>query len=234
MKAVILAGGLGERLRPLTDTTPKPMVDVHGRTLTEHVFDILKRARVTEVYLSIGYMADRIQAHYGDGKRFGMKIHYLVEKERLGTGGWMRLIKRPSEDMLVVNGDNLFDLDLRDVYKLHKKMKADATIALTKVDDVRHYGIVELKGDRIMRFVEKPTPEEAPSNYANSGYYVFSPSAFDFMPAGRDAFMLEKDVFPAIAQKGLLCGFRSDAQWFDTGTHERLRKVNEEWLKRKG
>ncbi|MFH0870279.1 MAG: nucleotidyltransferase family protein [archaeon] len=232
MKAVILAGGIGERLRPLTETIPKVMMNVQGRTLIEHVFDILKRAGITEVYLSIGYMADKIQAYYGDGKKFGMKIHYLVEKERLGTGGWMRLIERPGEDIFVMNGDNLYDLDLREVYRSHRKMKADATIVLTKVGDVRHYGIVELKDDRIMRFVEKPTPEEAPSDYANSGYYVFSPSVFDFMPADKDAFMLEKDLFPAIAQKGLLCGFRSSAQWFDTGTHEQLRKVNDEWLKR--
>jgi len=232
MKAVILAGGFGERLRPLTDTTPKAMVDVQGRTLTEHVFDILKRAGITEVYLSIGYMADKIRAYYGDGKKFGMKIHYLVEKERLGTGGWMRLIEMPDEDMFVINGDNLFDIDLREVYNFHKKMKADATIALTKVDDVRHYGIVELKGDRILRWVEKPKPEEAPSNYANSGYYLFSPRVFDFIPEGRNKFMLEYDVMPVLAQKGRVYGFQSEAQWFDTRSVEMLKRINEEWLKK--
>jgi NDP-sugar pyrophosphorylase family protein len=233
--AVILAGGLGTRLRPVTYEIPKPLIPVQGRTLTEHVLDIFKENGIKTVYLSIGYMSDKIIAYFGDGKKFGLKIKYLVEKKALGTGGWMNLVKKEdpdfSEDFIVVNGDNLFDVDFNEMFRKHKDNDAAITIALTTVDDPSQYGVAKLEGEKIVEFVEKPKKEEAPSNYINGGYYIFSPAVFRLMP-NKEEFMLEKDLFPKVAKKGELYAFKSDSQWFDTGTFERWERVIKEWRKR--
>jgi NDP-sugar pyrophosphorylase family protein len=205
---------------------------VQGRTLTEQVLDILKEHGVRNVILSLGYKAEQVQKHFGDGARFGVRITYIVETEPLGTGGWMHLIEMPKEDFIVVNGDNLFDVDFHAMLALHKKTQALATVALTAVEDVEHYGAVEMRGDSILRFVEKPPRDKAPSNRVNSGYYIFSPEIFKELPAERK-FMLERDLFPKLALQGKLAGFKSDAQWFDTGTFDRWEKVIKEWRKQR-
>jgi mannose-1-phosphate guanylyltransferase len=230
MKAVILAGGLGTRLRPVTYEIPKPLIPIRGKTLTEHNIDCLKDAGVDEIYLAIGYMAEKIQKHFGDGRGFGLTIHYIIEKEQLGTGGWMHLIPRIEDDFFVVNGDNLLNMDLNELMKFHRTHNAAATIALTKVEDVRAFGIARLDGEKIIGFVEKPKPEDAPSNYANSGFYVFSPKVFNHIPKA-EKFMLEMDLFPMLARDGQLYGLKTDCQWFDTGTFERWEKVIMEWKK---
>ncbi len=231
MKAVILAGGLGTRLRPLTLEIPKPLIPVQGRTLTEHVMDLLKEAGVTEVYLAIGYLKEQIKDYFGNGKKFGLKIMYIEEDVPLGTAGWMKRIPKIKGDFFVINGDNLFDISLSELMEFHKKNKGLVTIALTEVDDVTHYGIVELKDNKILRFVEKPLPKDAPSNLANSGYYILNEKVFDMLPKIRTKFMFEKDIFPKIAKKRQLFGFPSKASWFDTGTFERWDDVIKHWRK---
>lgn len=230
MKAVILAGGLGTRLRPLTDKIPKALLTVKGKTITEHVFDILKRININEAILSIGYKAEQIKEYFGDGSKFGLKISYIVEKEPLGTAGWMNLVNKKDfkATFAVVNGDNLFDLDLKAMLEFHKENNAFVTIALTKVDDPSHFGVVELKKNKIIRFVEKPKKEAAPSNLISSGYYLFEQDVFDFLHDERKI-MLEKDIFPVIAKEGRLFGFADKGQWFDTGDLERYEKVKREW-----
>jgi mannose-1-phosphate guanylyltransferase len=227
VKAVILAGGLGTRLRPVTYEIPKPLIPVQGKALAHHVIETLMQAGVDEVYLAIGYMAEKIQKHFEDGRALGIKIHYIVEKEALGTGGWMHLVPRFEEDFFVVNGDNLIDLDLKKLLEQHKKNNAAATIALTKVANPSAYGIADLEGDKIKAFVEKPQ-ENPPSDYANSGYYVFSPKVYDYLPKDK-SFMLEKKLFPVLATNNLLFGLKTDCQWFDTGTFELWEKVIKEW-----
>lgn len=230
--AVILAGGLGTRLRPVTYEMPKPMIPVQGRTLTEHVLDIFKEHGIKRVIMAIGYKADMIKEYFGDGSKFGLKIEYIVEKEPLGTGGWMHLVKdKPKEDFIVVNGDNLFDIDFSQMQKQHEQTRAVATIALHTVDDVSAYGVAELEGKRIRRFVEKPAKDEAPSNKINSGYYIFSPKVFDYIPKAKK-FMFEMDLFPKLAQAEMLYGYSQKAQWFDTGTFERWERVIKEWRKK--
>lgn len=232
--AVILAGGLGTRLRPVTYEIPKPLVPVQGRTLTEHVIDIVKEQGVTEIILSIGYMAKKIMGYFGDGKRFGVKIEYLVEKEPLGTGGWMHMMKErgivPKDDFIVVNGDNLFDLNFRKMAEIQRGESALITISLHEIEDVTLGGVVSMNGNKITAFVEKPKKEDAPSNLISGGYYIFSPRVFEpeNLPTQK-RFMLEKDLFPRLAEKGLLAGFVSDAQWFDTGTFERWDEVIKNW-----
>ena len=232
MKAIILVGGKGTRLRPLTYTTPKPLIDVQGKTLTEHVFDILKKHGVDEVLLSTSYMADKIKDYFSQARDFGVKIDYLVEPEPMGTAGPLKILKNigcvPTEDFIMVNGDNLFALDLGSMVKFHQEHPGLATIALTKVEDPSAYGVADFRDNKIFNFVEKPAKEEAPSNLINSGYYVLSPEVFDYLP-NQDFIMMEKDIFPVLAKAGLLYGFRGDGQWFDTGTHERYREVQDKW-----
>lgn len=236
MKAVILAGGMGTRLRPVTYELPKPLLPIQGKTLTEHVFDILKNAGVNEVFLSVCHMSDKIKQYFKDGKEFGLKIRYLVEDESLGTGGWMHLMREqglvPKEDFIVVNGDNLFDIGFKDTLKLHKEENALITLSLYELDDVESKGVVAMQGNKVVDFVEKPKKEEAPSNYISAGYYIFSPEAFNHIPSAKK-FMLEKDLFPALAKQKKVAGFISKAQWFDTGTFERWEQVIHEWRKNK-
>lgn len=232
MHAIILAGGEGTRLRPLTYQIPKALVPVQGKTLTEHTMDIFKNIGINDFYLSISYLADQMKDYFGSGENFQSKIKYLHEQTRMGTAGPLLLLKQSAdisqEDFFMCNGDNLFACDFKAMLEEHKKNKALATIALVEVEDPTPVGIARLEGDRIVEFVEKPTREQAPSKYANSGYYIISPEIFEHLPE-RDFVMMEKDIFPAVADKGRLFGFKSNAQWFDTGTPERYERVKNEW-----
>lgn len=226
-KAVVLAGGLGTRLRPLTYKTPKPLIPIHGKTLTEHVFDILKKFGVKEVFLSLCYKAEEIKDYFGDGSKFGLKISYLIEKEPMGTAGPL-LLNKIDETFIMLNGDNLFNLDFEKMFELHKKNKAVATIALKQIEDVTRFGVVKLEGDKILEFVEKPKKEQAPSNWISSGYYILEPDVFDFLPK-KNFVMMEKHVFPEIAKQGKLFGYKDPGQWFDTGDLEKYEQVKKEW-----
>lgn len=232
MRAIILAGGEGTRLQPLTYKIPKPLIEIQGKTLTEHVFDILKKAGVTEVILSLGYMSDKIKNYFNSGKDFGLKIDYLIEEKPMGTAGPLLLLKKINcpikETFIMVNGDNLFALDLQKMWEFNENNSGVATIALTTIEDLSSAGVVRLGGDKILEFVEKPKKEEAPSNLINAGYYIIEPEIFDYVPE-VNFLMMEKDIFPILAKKGKLFGFRDDSQWFDTGTLERYKKVKKEW-----
>ncbi|MFA6254704.1 MAG: NDP-sugar synthase [Patescibacteria group bacterium] len=232
MKAIILAGGEGTRLRPLTYEIPKALIPIQGKTLTEQVFAIYQKVGVTEIYLSVAYLADKMIEYFGDGSKFGLKIEYLEEHERMGTAGPLLILRQqnkiPAKDFFMSNGDNLFALDLKQMIKFHKKNQAIATIALTEVTDPTQFGIAMLAGDKILQFIEKPSKELAPSNYASSGYYLLSPEVFNYLPDKNFA-MVETDLWPAIAKAGGLFGFKSSAQWFDTGTPQRHQQVEKEW-----
>lgn len=232
MLAIILAGGEGTRLRPLTYEIPKALIPVQGRSLTEHVLDIYRNAGVTEFYLSVSYLADQMTVYFGDGGKLGYEIEYLREEKPMGTAGPLLLLRQgkkiPAQDFFMCNGDNLFALNLAEMVRLHKKNKAVATIALTKVQDPTQFGIAKLSGDRILEFVEKPALADAPSRYASSGYYVLSPEIFNYLPE-KEFCMVEKDIWPVLAKEGKLFGYKSDAQWFDTGTPERYEQVQKEW-----
>src|SRR3989338_2775178 len=156
-KAVILAGGRGTRLKPITDTVPKALVDVHGRTLTEHLLDLLKKHGVKEVFLSVGYLKEKIKDYFRDGSKFGLKIKYIEENEPLGTAGPLRIEKKEfTQSFIVSNGDELKKIEIDKMFALHKKENALVTIALLSVEDPSHYGVARLHKNKIMEFVEKP------------------------------------------------------------------------------
>ena len=227
-KAVLLVGGQGTRLKPLTDKTPKALLKVQGKAVTEHIFDLLKKYGIRDVVLCVGYLKDQIKEHFGDGSGFGMNVEYVEEDEPLGTAGPLKLAKKHlKESFIVSNGDELKSINIPRMFRLHRRKNALGTLALTTVDDPSHYGVARLDGSRIVEFVEKPKREEAPSNLINAGFYILEPEIIDMIPNGFS--MLEKDVFPKLAKMGRLRGFPFAGQWFDIGTVERYKLAEKQW-----
>jgi len=225
-KALILAGGKGTRLKPITDEIPKPLLPLQGKPIIQHTIDLLKKHGITEIYLSIGHMGDKIKEYFGDGSRFGTNIIYIEEKEPMGTAGPLKLAKEYlTETFLMCNADELKNIDLTDMYLFHKAQGAKATIALTTVPDPSHYGVARLQGNKILEFIEKP--KDPPSNLINAGLYILEPEVVDMVPKGFS--MIEKDVFPKIATEGQLYGYSFTGQWMDTGTMERYAQALKEW-----
>lgn len=232
MQAVILVGGEGRRLRPLTDTRPKPMMRLVDRPFVEHQLDHLRRFGVDHVVFSCGYLPQALIDHFGDGSRFGIRVSYVVDPEPLGTGGAIKNAETeldPSAPLLVLNGDVLTDLDLAALIRQHDATGADGTLALTPVDDPSRYGLVRLHGDRrVEAFLEKPSEDELRPGepfLINAGTYLFEPSVLAAIPAGRPS-SIERDIFPVLASAGRLCGFPSDAYWRDIGTPDSYREAH--------
>ncbi len=226
--AIILAGGRGTRLAPITHELPKPLVPLHDKPLIQHILELLRKYNVKNIVIAIGYKGDKIKEHFGNGKRLGLNISYVEEDKPLGTAGPIKLARSfLNETFIACNADELKDIDLSDMYLSHKENKASATIALTTVEDPSAYGVAKLQGNKIQEFVEKPKKEKAPSNLINAGLYILEPEVIDYIPDGFA--MLEKDVFPKLAQEGKLFGYPFSGQWFDTGTLERYEKAIKEW-----
>lgn len=227
-QAVLLVGGKGTRLKPLTDRIPKALLEVQGKAVTEHIFDLLKKYGIREVILCVGYLKGKIKEYFGDGSRFGVNITYIEEDEPLGTAGPLRLSKKYlKESFIVSNGDELKNINIPRMFRLHRRKNALGTLALTTIDDPSHYGVARLDGSRIVEFVEKPKKEEAPSNLINAGFYILEPDVIDMIPEGFS--MLEKDIFPKLAKMGRLRGFPFAGQWFDIGTVERYKLAEKQW-----
>ncbi len=226
--AVILAGGKGTRLRPITYEIPKALIPVKGKTLTEHLFDLFKKYGIKNIILSVGYKKEKIKNFFDTGSFFGVNISYVEEDLPLGTAGPLKLAKsRLSKTFIVSNGDELKNIDLEKMYRLHLNKKALATIALTTVEDPSQYGVAKLDGSKILEFVEKPKKGKAPSKLINAGLYMIEPEVIDMIPDGFA--MLEKDVFPKLAKMGKLFGYPFSGQWFDTGNMERWERALKEW-----
>ena len=226
--AIILAGGKGERLRPLTDEIPKPLLPIKGKPIIEHAIDNFKKYGIKNIILSLGYRAEKIRHYFGDGKKFGANISYCIEKEPLGTGGAIKeASKNISETFAAINGDNLADYDWNELEKTHRKNNAKITLAIYPVEDVTQYGIARLAGEKITEFVEKPKKEEAPSNLNNAGGYIIEPEALSMLPEGKSS--IEKDCFEKLAKKGVLFCCIHKGQWFPTDTLEKYKTAEKEF-----
>lgn len=238
-QAVIIAGGKGERLRPLTYEIAKSLIPVQGRTLIDHVMDLFWKHQAYEIWLSLGHMQEQIRDKYS-------ATPFWVDNDTnsgkiipLGTGGWLNRLaaskfrKNFSSDFFVCNSDNLFDLDLKEMTEQHQKSKNVVTIACTRVKDIRAYGSVAIKNDKIVNFEEKKKCRIKQSGWINGGYYLFSPKVFKYVRELKidlnNPLSLERDLFPVLAKEGLLGAYKSEGQWFDTGTFERWEKVLKEW-----
>lgn len=223
MRAVVLVGGEGRRLRPLTDTRPKPMMNLVDRPFVAHQLDLLHHHGITEVVFSCGYRPDALRDYFGDGAARGMSIHYVVDPEPLGTAGAIRNAREllDGSPVLVLNGDILTDLDIGGLIAQHRSTGARGTIALTPVEDPSAFGLVRLHDDlRVAAFVEKPSPEQLIPGEPfriNAGTYVLEPEVVESIPAGV-ACSIEREIFPVLAERGALYGHPSGAYWRDIGT----------------
>jgi mannose-1-phosphate guanylyltransferase len=229
MRAVVLVGGHGTRLRPLTLDTPKQMLPIVGRPMIEHVVGHLASHGITEVVLSLGFLPDAFTDAYPDGRCAGLPLHYAVEPEPLDTAGAIGFAATHAgihDTFLVLNGDVLTDLDVTGLIATHRRTGAEGTIALTPVEDPSRYGVVPTDDDgRVLGFIEKPAPGDLPTNRINAGTYVLEPSVLGRIDPGRRV-SVERDVFPAMAAEGTLYAVASDAYWIDTGTPETYLQAN--------
>ena len=233
MKAIIMAGGFGTRLRPLTCKMPKPMVPMVNRPMMEHIIMLLKEHQITEMVALLFHQAESISDYFGDGSDFGVKIDYIRPDADYGTAGAVRcaaeLIKEP---FLVISGDLLTDFDLGGIIDFHNRKKALATITLTRVANPLEYGIVITdQEDRIVRFLEKPTWGQVFSDTINTGIYVFQPEIFDYIPPKKE-FDFSKELFPLIlAQNKPLYGCITKGYWRDIGNIAEYRQAHQDTLK---
>lgn len=229
MRAVVLVGGEGTRLRPLTYTTPKQLLPVAEVPMIERVLTGLARHGVDHAVLSLGYRPDAFADAYPDSLAAGVKLSYAVESEPLDTAGAIRFAAGHAgldETFVVVNGDVLTDLDLSALVQFHRRRGAVATIALVPVEDPSRFGVVPTDPEgRVIAFVEKPPPGEAPTNAINAGTYVLEPGVLDRIPPGRRV-SVERETFPALAADRALYAMVSDDYWLDTGTPEAYLQAN--------
>jgi mannose-1-phosphate guanylyltransferase len=221
MQALILAGGEGTRLRPLTSTTPKPVVSLVGRPFIAYMIEWLRGHGVDDVVLACGFMADGVRSVLGDGSSLGVRLRYIEEPSPLGTGGALKY----AEDLLderffMLNGDILTDIDLAAQLRQHEQTGARATLALMAVDDPSAYGLVRRDGLTVREFVEKPSAEEIDTNLINAGAYILQRDILTEMAPVGMRISIERDVFPKLVGHGLY-GWESHGYWMDIGTPER-------------
>ena len=232
MKAIILAGGLGERLRPLTEKTPKPLLPIQGKPIIQRCIENLRRHGVKDIILSIGYKAEQIQSYFKDGKEFGVKISYNIEDQPLGTGGAVRAIIKKfhiRENFLLLWGDNLADFHVGALIDLHRRHEGSITMVLTPREGVENFGVARLEGNRIAGFVEKPKREEAPSKLINAGAFVIDPEAIAILPEGKSS--IEKQCFEPLAAQGKLFALLHEGYWFPTDTLEKYQYAENEIIR---
>jgi NDP-sugar pyrophosphorylase family protein len=229
MKAILLAGGKGTRLRPLTIHTPKPIVPIFNRPFLHYQIDLLKQVpEIDEVILSLNYQPRRIEEIFGDGSELGIKIRYVVEPAPLGTAGAIKYAgDNLTESVVVFNGDVLTQIDLAAVIRLHRERQARATIVLTPVDNPTAYGLVETDPDgNILRFLEKPKPEEITTNNINAGIYVLEPDTFDRIPS-EVSWSIERSYFPSLVERHeTFVAYIYNGYWIDIGTPEKYVQVH--------
>jgi len=234
MKAVIMAGGEGTRLRPLTSLLPKPMVPIVNQPVMEHIVGLVKHHGIDEIIATLAFMPQVIQDYFGDGDEWGMTFEYAVEESPLGTAGSVRnaekLLPR-DEPFVVISGDALTDIDLTALVEFHKRKGGAVTIALKSVDDPLEFGVVITDSDdRVERFLEKPTWGQVFSDQINTGIYVIEPWVLDEIPDGRP-FDFSSELFPLLMEKGhTLYGYLAAGYWCDVGSRESYLQVHNDVL----
>ena len=238
MHAVVLVGGFGTRLRPLTLATPKPLLPIANLPLLERLMASLARGGVTDAVLSLGFKPEPFLLAFPSNVCAGVRLTYAVEDRPLDTAGAIGFAARQAdihkrgETFIVANGDVLTDLDIAALIKFHKSTVAQATIHLTPVEDPSQYGVVETDPQgRVLRFVEKPSPGETTSRNVNGGTYIFESSALERMP-GVAPMSIERETFPDLVKDGQLFGYATPDYWIDAGRPDTYVRANIELLQR--
>lgn len=226
-RAVILGGGKGVRLRPFTYELPKPLIPIKGKPLMQHIVEFLRYFEIRDITIAIGYLGSKVKEYFGDGSKFGVRISYVEEEQPLGTAGPLNLLRdQLRSTFLMMNGDVLADLNLNRLLSFHSQHDGLATIALVRTREAERFGVIELNGDKVVRFVEKP--KAAKEALVNAGIYIFEREIMSYVPKGYA--MLETDVFPRLVEEGLLYGYEFNGQWLDVGTPEAYEKAIKQWV----
>ncbi len=222
--ALIMAGGEGADLGPITYEIPKPLIPVHGKPILEHQINMLKKNGIDSIFVAISKNQESIRDKFGDGSKHDVRIRYLIEEKPLGTAGALSIIKdKINSSFLMMNVDTLINPDIHEIFDFHKKQRTSATIVLATASDPTTYGVVRMRGEKVLEFVEKP--KQAPSNLINAGMSIFEPDIFRYV-SGK---MMIKDLFQKLCKNGQLSGFLHDGQMFDVGTHEGYEKAIKQW-----
>ena len=236
MRAVLMAGGSGTRLRPLTCDLPKPMVPILNRPIAEHIVRLLKQHQITQIIATLFYLSDAMRDHFQDGSELGVTMTYAVEEEQaLGTAGSVKNVSSLLDDtFIVISGDSITDFDLQAAIRFHKEKKAKATLVLTRVQNPVEFGVVITDEEgKIVRFLEKPTTSEVFSDTINTGIYILEPEVLDYIPANCEQ-DFSKDLFPLLLEKGEpLYGYVAEGYWCDVGHLRAYRQAQYDALEGK-
>jgi NDP-sugar pyrophosphorylase family protein len=230
LKVLVLCGGQGTKMRPLTLTIPKPMLPLGYKPILEHSLNFFKQRGLYNFILSIGYLGEAIIKYFGDGSSFGVSIKYSPENRALGTGGAIKNAENLiNSTFIVMYGDVLFgDLNIQDVLNFHRNRGGLGTLVLWNTRDARGFGLVELDAeDRLINFIEKP--KRLVSGWINTGFYVFEPKVFEYIPRNR-LVSLENEIIPELIERGELFGFRYEGYWADIGKPEDYERISKDFL----
>ncbi|MBC7073889.1 NTP transferase domain-containing protein [Candidatus Parcubacteria bacterium] len=228
-QAVILAGGKGVRWRPLTYQIPKALIPIKGKPILEIIIESLKNYSIKKIFVVIGTLGEKIKEYFGDGKKLGVKIYYVQDKKQKGTAPALKSVENfiKKETFLLWYVDELAEIDLSDFVNFHFEHKGIATMAISSISDPKGYGIVKMKGPKIVEFTEKPKKEKIKSYLVNAGIFVFEPEIFNYILPST--LSLEKEVFPKLVKEKKLFGYFFGGKWFDIGIPENYLKALKEW-----
>lgn len=216
--AIILAGGLGSRLRPFTYSIPKPLIKIQGKPIMQYAIENLRKNGINNIIVASGYKSIKIEDYFKNGKDFGVNIKY-IKTGPFGTGGAIKeCAQNIKNTFIVINGDNIANYNFKELLKEHKKHKVLATLALYKAKDVSQYGVVNIDKNIITKFIEKPKTK-VKSNLINAGAYILEPQILDFITKKKSS--IERDVFEKLAKMKLILGIEHKKQWFPTDNFER-------------
>ena len=227
-QAVILAGGQGVKMRPLTYEVPKPLIPVGGKPVLEYTLELLSDAGIREVILATGHLGDKIKQEIGNGRKYGMKVTYSEEPVALGSAGAIRYARHliKSQPFLVINADILTKINLKEVIEFHQEEKFICTMALSAKAKTQGFGTVLLRGEKVVQFIKKS--DKKTSQLINAGIYIFNPEIFDYIPV-NDKSDLDEDVFPKLAEEGKLSGYTFEADWFEVSTTANYELAIKKW-----
>jgi len=228
-KAVILAGGQGLKMRPFTYEMPKAMIPINKRPVLEYIIENLRRNDIREIVLSIGYLGDKIKEYFGDGSKFGVKITYQIQKKETGTIEPLLQAKKliGNDPFIYYYGDVLTAIDLIDMADFHLAGGAIATMAITSVRESANWGVVRLKGNKVLSYLEKPSSRKDLSHLINAGIYIFEPEIFNYIKPGMTR--IEKDLIPELVEHNTMNGYIYDSEWYDVGNPDIYKNAVKNW-----
>lgn len=228
-KAIILAGGPGVKMRPLTYELPKAMIPLHGRPILEYTIKLLRKNEIADITICVGALGEKIISYFGDGSNFGVKITYIREHKRLGTGGALANIKDiiATEPVMVIYGDNLVDINLKEMIHFHEQLGVALTMAVTTVERTGDWGVIGLRGQKVVSFAQKPH-KEGFSKLINTGIFIFEPKVFKLIRLEIPS-MLETSVIPQLVSAGEVAGYNFDGMWFDIANSKIYAQALKYW-----